>query len=169
MSDGVEWSIHCAWMLALAPEDRAVPARRLAEYHGLPEAYLAKVLKSLVRAELLETGTGPRGGFRLARAPEQITVLDLVEAVEGRTPVFRCTEIRQRGPCSGPPGDYRNPCGIACVMRDAEQVYRERLRATTLADLLDEAGDRARRRARTWLTSVLAESTAKGTTDGTPV
>jgi Rrf2 family protein len=169
MSDGVEWSIHCAWMLALAPDGRAVPGRRLAEYHGLPEAYLSKVLQSLVRAELLQATTGPRGGLRLAREPERITVLDLVNAVEGPAPAFRCSEIRQRGPCAGPPRSYRRPCGIACVMRDAERVYRERLQATTLADLLDEAGAPARRRAHDWLVSVLPPTSAKGALDGTPV
>jgi Rrf2 family protein len=169
MSDGVEWSIHCAWMLAIAPDGRAVPARRLAEYHGLPEAYLSKVLQALVRAEVLEAATGPRGGLRLARAPERITVLDLVNAVEGPAPVFRCTEIRQRGPCAGPPSAYRRPCGIACVMRDAERAYRDRLRATTLADLVDEAGERARRQARDWLRSVLPPTNPRGALDGTPV
>jgi Rrf2 family protein len=156
-------------MLPLAPEDRPVPAPRLAEYHGLPEAYLSKVLQSLVRAELLEATTGPRGGLRLARKPERITVLDLVNAVEGPAPAFRCTEIRQRGPCAGPPSSYRKPCGIACVMRDAERVYRERLRETTLADLLDESGERARRKAQDWLRSVLPPTNARGALDGTPI
>lgn len=168
MSDGVEWSIHCAWMLAIAPPVRAVPARVLAEYHGLPEAYLSKVLKSLVRAEVFEASTGPRGGVRLARAPEAVTVLDLVSAVEGPAPAFRCTEIRQRGPCAGPASDYRSPCGVACVMRDAERAYRDRLRATTVADLVEEAGEPAREKARAWLRSVL-EGNPKGAADGTPI
>ena len=56
------------------------------------------MLKRLVRADLLHAGTGPRGGFRLARDPAEVTVLEIVEAVEGGTPLFRCTEIRQRGP-----------------------------------------------------------------------
>ena len=66
----------------------------------------------------------------------EITVLDVVEAVEGRTRAFECAEIRQRGPAAGPKADYRNVCGIARVMYDAEAAYREELRKVTINDLL---------------------------------
>jgi Rrf2 family protein len=154
LPDGVEWSIHSAWLLALAPDEIALPAHRLAEYYGLPEAYLAKVLKRLVRAGLLHAGTGPRGGFRLARDPAGITVLEIVEAVEGGAPLFRCTEIRQRGPVPASRSACRKVCGVARVMHDAERAWRARLRQTTLADLVASAGDAPVRRARGWLASL---------------
>jgi len=154
LPDGVEWSLHSAWVLALAPDGVSVPARRLAEFYELPEAYLAKVLKALVRAGLLDAGTGPRGGFRLARDPAKITVLDIVDAVEGGTPIFRCAEIRRRGPMPAPKSACRKACGIAAVMYDAQRAWRAQLRATTVADLVEEAGDAAVRRARAWLASI---------------
>ena len=49
---------------------------------------------------------------------------------------FECSEIRQRGPAAGPKSEYRNVCGIARVMYDAEAAYREELRKVTIADLL---------------------------------
>ena len=66
LSDGVEWGVHACTILAVLPPDRALPAAKLAEYHGVPAAYLAKHLQSLARAGVLETVKGPRGGYRLA-------------------------------------------------------------------------------------------------------
>jgi len=82
LPEGVEWALHCTWLLAVPRDGASLPARRLAEFYGLPEAYLAKLLKALVRAEVLRASSGPRGGYRLARPPESITVAEVVEAVE---------------------------------------------------------------------------------------
>jgi Rrf2 family protein len=160
LPEGVEWSIHCCWLLALLPGDTALSARRLAEFYGLPDAYLSKLLKSLVRAGLLTASSGPRGGFRLARPPAEMTVLDIVGAVEGTAPAFRCMEIRQRGPAPLARAECRHPCGIASVMHDAERAWRESLAGTTVADLVRDAGNGSVTRARRWLGSLPATSPA---------
>jgi len=154
LSEGVEWSLHCAWLLTHAPAGEAVSSRRMAEFYGLPPAYLSKLLKSLVRAGILDATTGPRGGFRLARPPDDITVLDVMEAVEGRGALFQCTEIRQQGPVPASAADCRRPCGIAKVMSDADQAWRARLAATTIAELASSAGSGSASRARDWLTGI---------------
>jgi Rrf2 family protein len=151
LSEGVEWSVHCTWLLALTPPTDALPSRRLAEFYGLPPAYLSKLLKSLVRAGILSATSGPRGGFRLARPPADITVLDIVEAVEGRAFAFRCTEIRQRGPAPATQAQCRRVCSIAAVMYDAETAWRERLAATTIAQLVEQAGVGSAARVHGWL------------------
>ena len=151
LPEGVEWALHCTWLLTLARDGDALPARRLAEFYGLPEAYLAKLLKALVRAGLLSATSGPRGGFRLARPPEGITVADVVEAVEGQGPLFHCTEIRQRGPVPLTGAACRQPCGIAQVMDRAERAWRKELAATTIADLVEMSGVGAVTRVTTWL------------------
>lgn len=151
LPQGVEWALHCTWVLAMARDGDALPARRLAEFYGLPEAYLAKLLKALVRAGVLGASTGPRGGFRLARPPEEITVAEVVEAVEGQGPLFHCMEIRQRGPVPLIGAAVRRPCGIAQVMDRAERAWRRELAATTIADLVATSGVGAATRARTWL------------------
>src|SRR5919197_900673 len=69
LSEGVEWALHCCTVLALVPEDRALPAARLAEFHGVPTAYLAKHLQALSRAGVIESVPGQRGGYRLAPGP----------------------------------------------------------------------------------------------------
>lgn len=160
LSDGVEWALHCCTVLALVPPDRALPAAKLAEFHGVPAAYLAKHLQALARAGIVESLPGARGGYRLSRPATEVTLLDVVLAVEGTTPAFRCTEIRQRGPASLPAREYRLPCTITRAMQRAEQAWRESLRSETVADLLvalsADVNPRAAMKAATWMQEALS-------------
>lgn len=135
LSDGVEWAIHCALLLAALPPEGTLSGRALAEFHGVPESYLLKHLKALAAEGILQSVTGPRGGYRLARRPEEVSLLDIVDAVEGREPAFRCTEIRRRGPCAEGKGAYPRPCGINTAMLRAEAAYREALARETLKQI----------------------------------
>jgi Rrf2 family protein len=159
LSDGVEWSVHCCTVLALVPTGTALPAAKLAEFHGVPAAYLAKHLQALAREGIVESTQGPRGGYRLARPAAEVTLLDVVAAVEGTEPAFRCTEIRQRGPAGLAPSNYKVPCGIARAMLRAENAWRESLRGTTIADLLvglaREVEPKAAVKATAWMQEVL--------------
>lgn len=130
--------MHCCTVLALLPPDKALPAGKLAEFHGVPAAYLAKHLQSLSRAGIVESLAGPRGGYRLARAASAITLWDVVAAVEGTEPAFRCTEIRQRGPAAVGPSGYRVACTITRAMHRAEQAWRSELQAETVAGLVGQ-------------------------------
>ena len=136
LSDGVEWGLHCCTVLALLPHDAALPAGRLAEFHGVPGAYLAKHLQALSRAGIVESVPGKHGGYRLARSPAEVTLLDIVTAIEGNEYAFRCTEIRQRGPAAMPAREYRIPCGIARAMHRAEAAYRAELKKQTVGDIV---------------------------------
>ena len=71
--------------------------------------------------------SGPLGGYRLARGPERITLLDIVLAVEGPEPAYRCAEIRRGGPDPLPASAYVKPCGINVAMLKAEKAYRAAL------------------------------------------
>ncbi len=97
MTSGAEWALHCCLNLAWIGPEHAVPAARLAAFYDLPTAYLNKQMQAVVRHGLVHSGSGRRGGFRLARPPERITLMDVCTAVEGPEPAFRCTEIRGRG------------------------------------------------------------------------
>ena len=138
LGQGVEWAVHCCTVLALVPPERTLPSARLAEYHGIPPAYLAKHLQALANAGIVESVAGRNGGYRMAQPAAEVTILDIVDAVEGHERAFRCTEIRRRGPARLPAADYRAPCAIARVMHDAEDAYRAQLARVTLADLLQE-------------------------------
>src|SRR5579859_666513 len=136
LSEGVEWGLHCVSVLAELPPGATLPTKALAEYHGLSETYLAKHLQALTNARVIESVPGPKGGYRLQRTPEEITVLEVVEAIDGREPLFRCTEIRQQGPLTQEPQAYRQPCGIHIVMARAEKAWRAALSEQTIADLV---------------------------------
>jgi len=134
LGDGVEQAIHCVSMLAALEPDGVLAAAALAEFHGVSPSYLLKHLQALSGAGILSAVPGPTGGYRLARAPDQISLLDIVLAVEGAEPAFRCTEIRQRGP-DPLPGKPKRSCEINAAMQRAEQAYRRELAGVTIADL----------------------------------
>src|SRR3954454_4672764 len=133
MSGGVEWGVHCCVVLSQASE--AVPAARLAEFHGVSKTYLAKHLQQLSKAGLVRSTEGRVGGYELTRGPADITVLEIVQAIDGDRPAFRCTEIRQRGPLAASPEACTKPCGVARVMAAAEVAWRSSLASVTVADL----------------------------------
>ncbi|GAA3171060.1 Rrf2 family transcriptional regulator [Nonomuraea roseoviolacea subsp. carminata] len=131
-----EWVLHCATTLAQLEPGATASTAQLALYYDLPAPYLAKQLQALVKAGALAATTGPRGGFRLARAASEITLLDIVEAVDGTSPPYECREIRQRGRGALPPEDCRRTCVLAEKMADAHAAWRASLAGVTLADVL---------------------------------
>lgn len=136
LGDGVEDAIHSATMLAGLEAGHTMPASALADYHGLSPSYLVKHLKALVKVGILESVPGPLGGYRLARPASHVSLLDIVLAVEGGEPAFRCREIRQRGPGKLEPAAYRRLCPINAAMLKAERAYRASLAETHLSDIL---------------------------------
>lgn len=139
LKNQVEWALHCCAILSGLGPDRYLPTRDLAELHGVPKEYLSKALQALSQAGIVDGSLGPSGGYRLARAADAITFLDIVEAVEGKQSSFVCTDIRKNNPCRGSmspaaAGDGR-PCAIARVMWEADRAWRKSLEGVTLADL----------------------------------
>ena len=138
LGDGVEQAIHSATMLAVLTPGQTLSAAALAEFHGVSQSYLLKHLQTLSRARILDTVPGPKGGYKLARQPAEISLLDIVLALEGTEPAFRCKEIRQNGPAPLPQRYFKAPCQVSAAMLRAERAYRAELRAVSLADLLEQ-------------------------------
>ncbi len=135
INKGVEWASHaCTLLVPLWPE-KGLPLSALAEFHGLPEPYMAKQMQALARAGIVTGGRGRSGFYMLAKAPSQITLLDILLAIDSNEPMFRCDEIRQNGPCGAKPADCKVPCNIAAGFWRAEQAYRESLAEFDLARL----------------------------------
>jgi Rrf2 family protein len=155
MSAGVEWALHSTVLLAVLPPAGTLPGRALAEFHGVSQTYLLKHMQALTKAGICESIPGPTGGFRLAREPAEITVLDVVQAIEGTEPAFRCDEIRQRGPTALDPCTYTIQCGIHSTMLAAEAAWKAALQAQTIADLVpvnvSTMDQRRRDLARRWI------------------
>jgi Rrf2 family protein len=125
-------------MLAGLSDGGVLSAAAIAEFHGVSVSYLLKHLQALSGAGILETLPGPKGGYRLAKSPAAISLLDIVLAVEGPAPAFRCNEIRQRGPNPVPDRFFAKPCNISAAMLRAERVYRAELAKTSVDDLITE-------------------------------
>ncbi|MEL6323858.1 MAG: Rrf2 family transcriptional regulator [Pseudomonadota bacterium] len=133
---GVEWAAHACTLLAALPKDWALPAEALAAYHDVPPAYMAKQMQALARAGLVVSRRGAAGGYRLAKPALEITLWDITAALEGSSPAFRCTEIRQNGPCGSAPEACRTPCAIAASFHAAEAAFRDSLKTVSLFDVM---------------------------------
>ena len=149
LSGGVEWALHCCVVLTTAA--RPVPAARLAELHQVSPTYLAKHLQLLSRAGLIHSVQGKSGGYLLTRPPDKITMLHVVEAIEGTQSTFTCTEIRQRGPLASPPEACTAPCGIARAMHAADRAWRTALHQVSIADLSHTLSTESLSQIATWL------------------
>lgn len=147
LSEGVEAAIHCTAMLAGVEGNATLSGAAMAEAFGQSPSYLLKHLNALTAAGVLESLPGPTGGYRLARTAEDISLLDIVLAVEGPQPAFRCGEIRRRGPVKLPSSAYAKPCGINAAMLRAERAYRAALAdeklSAIVAEFMDEADPRS--------------------------
>ncbi|MES9609585.1 MULTISPECIES: RrF2 family transcriptional regulator [Actinomadura] len=149
-----EWVLHCATTLAQLDPGVSASTAQLAQYYDLPAPYLAKQLKALVKAGLLTATAGPRGGFRLARPGSEITLLQVVEAVDGTSSPYECREIRRQGRGALPAAECRSTCVLAAKMADAHQAWRDSLSGVTLADVLDTLPPSAPSRTRARLAEI---------------
>lgn len=127
-------------LLALASLARQTPAgasaRGLAERLKLPLPVLRNILKQLTSRGVLKSTRGTRGGYRLARSPQEITLAQLLEAIEGPMRLARC--------CSVPEGEEEAECKLeeSCLirgnMRRVHASLMQFLDEVTLAQLAEE-------------------------------
>jgi FeS assembly SUF system regulator len=103
-------------------------ARELAEQVDLPLPMVSKVLKVLTRAEILESQRGTKGGYSLARAPEELTVAEMIGALDGPLALTHCSE----GPSVC---DLEATCAIKSPWLVINHVVQNALASITLADL----------------------------------
>lgn len=135
-SVAVEYAIHCLIWLADQPDEVALSIGEMAFLQGIPPTSLAKIFPKLEKACIVSSEEGIRGGYRLARKPEQITFLQIADAVEEAKPVFDCREIRGKCGLFGgnvPSWAKRGTCAIHAAMIRAENAFRMELEKTTLS------------------------------------
>jgi len=94
----------------------------------IPKSFLAKIFQSLARAGLVHSVRGTGGGFTLARQPDQITVLAVIEAIEGPIALQRCLEDK-------PDCSHLQSCALCGLFAEAQDRLKETFSRTTLADL----------------------------------
>src|ERR1022692_2843921 len=140
-SRSAEYAIRAVVHLAaLAPGDYAL-AKTIAAETGIPSHFLAKILQELARDGFLKSSKGPGGGFRLGQTAEDISMLRIVEAVDGPGRFDRCIG-------GSPECNDRAACG----MHDSWKALRSRiidyLGGTSVADLAKALGEKRRLLAR---------------------
>ena len=126
VSEAASMALHSLVFMAQR-SDRSVSVREIVEKLPVSPTHLAKVLQRLTRQGLLESLRGPRGGFRLARPPEQISLLEIYEAVDGPLRPGGC--VFDHPACPG--GD----CLFGGVLAAATRQVRDHLGKTLLSDL----------------------------------
>lgn len=131
ISEAASLAMHSMVLMAAMP--RAIfTTHGIAAALGVSENHLSKVLQRLVRAGLLRSIRGPKGGFKLAKPGENITLLDIFEAVEGKLIATSCLLADKA--CNGE----------GCILSDLPEKitgqFREYTSSTTLADLAGLAG-----------------------------
>ena len=131
LSQTSEYALRAMSTLAYAP-DQLTPTPALAEMTKVPSNYLAKVLQSLAQADLIVGRRGVGGGYRLARAAEKISLLDIINAID---------PIERIGECPlGLPNHSTQLCALHTCLDNAARQIIEMFRGVTLIDLVRDSG-----------------------------
>lgn len=123
-----EYALLALIHLARQPEGRLVMIDDISKGERIPKGFLAKILQSLAKAGHIRSRQGARGGFALARSPEQITVLEVIETIEGKIAFQRCLE--ENG-C-----ERADSCTLCAVFSEAQNRVTEVFHEMTLHDLM---------------------------------
>lgn len=121
-----------AWM-ALHREQAPVAARDLAEGTGIPLPMVSKVLKQLAREDYLRSTRGSQGGYRLAREPRDISVADLIHALEGPVSLTECS-VHDTSQCA-----IEGCCPVSTPLQRLNAIVIETLEGITLEQLATES------------------------------
>jgi len=125
MSNAVSLALHAMVYLARNLE-RFVPVREIAQAYSVSGNHLAKVYQCLERSGLIRGSRGPCGGFKLAKPPSEITLLDIHTAVEGPIEPNKC--LLGKPICGG-------QCILGGLIESVNHQVLQYLRSTTLAQL----------------------------------
>lgn len=118
-------------VVALAAAGGRRKAREIAAQMQIPQKFLPQILGSLIRAGLLTSVAGPNGGYSLARSAVAISLLEVIEAVEGPVGSEKC--VLRGGPCH-----WNTRCAVHSSWSAAQEALVSKLRRTSLADLRRE-------------------------------
>jgi Rrf2 family protein len=122
------YALHAVTFMASQKHDRPVASHHIAHARGIPERFLLKVLKPLVSARVLHSIKGPNGGYRLAKPAGDITVLEVLEAVDG--------PIRGHSPMSDGESDGPLNHKLENICKQTAEQMRKQLDKYKVSDLL---------------------------------
>ncbi|MFM8519228.1 MAG: RrF2 family transcriptional regulator [Solirubrobacterales bacterium] len=144
-STKAEYGVRLMVELGRDQRDQPLSLASIAEAENLPLSYMEHLVARLRQAGLVESTRGARGGYSLGRDPAEITMLEVVEALEGPIVPMECFETEPEGrvQCSHlAPED--GPCATKLLWTRVHGGVTDALRETTLSDLVEFAGERGR-------------------------
>lgn len=112
----------------------------VSESERIPKSFLAKIFQDLVKAGLVKSVRGAGGGFALVRPPAEISVLEIIEAIEGKIVFQRCKQLK-------PDCEHAGGCALCGLFEQAQDGVKDVLLRTSLNDLIRQQDtiDMARR------------------------
>jgi Rrf2 family protein len=131
LSKKADYALMAMKHLGARQDQASCSAREMAEAYEIPLELLAKVLQRLVRARLLVSVQGTRGGYRLSRAASAIPVAEVIQAVDGPLTVTACSDEDQN--C-----DQYSKCSVRDPLWKIRSRILDALTTVSVADLTDE-------------------------------
>ncbi len=125
-----DYGLMAIHYIAVHEDAGAVSAKRVAEEFAIPPELLAKILQRMARARLIRAQTGPKGGYALTRRPSEITVGQVVRAVEGPINIVGCLEDQD---CPQLPR-----CNLRRPVQKIQAAITQMLDTMSLAELVGE-------------------------------
>ncbi len=136
LTRAAEYAVRCVLFMATQPAHTVISRKDIAREMEIPDQFLGKIAQQLARAGLIEILQGARGGLRLLRAPETISLLEVIEAVLGEIFLNDCI--------MNPQSCRRSPtCSVHVVWEKARNDLRRTLGETDFRKLSGSAGDDA--------------------------
>lgn len=129
ISRRVEYALRACIYLASVGQEDVVSFKDIAEKQNVPKDFMAKILRSLVDAQILRSVRGAGGGFALARRPDEITFLDVMVATEGPIALNACS-------AHGEGCNHAGACTMESVWQRAELAMLSVFRQTTIDDVV---------------------------------
>ena len=126
-----DYAVRAVLYLARVGNAERTATSIIAKEQNIPPSFLAKIISQLSIAGLLHTSRGARGGVTLARDPKEITLLEVVEAIDGPIQLNEC--VQGEGICS-----FEDSCPIRAVWCDAQDELVTRLKKTNFGELMAE-------------------------------
>ncbi|ANU22274.1 Rrf2 family transcriptional regulator [Planococcus donghaensis] len=154
MKPGVEQSVYAVLLLNMLPEKAVLPGEAISQQLGTSPTYFQKLLRKLVSAGLITSVPGVKGGFKLKKKPEDISVFDIYVAIEGQQSLYSS---------SGVLGDLleldepERCCLLTDLMVEAEDAWRSRMELETIFSLSLKMQEERFQKKTTELTDWLAE------------
>ena len=128
-----EYGLRALQHLAARYGEGPVPNKELAERNNIPSRFLEQILLTLKHGQIVRSQKGPRGGYYLARPPQEITLAAVVRLLDGPLAPISCVSETAYEPCGCPDMEA---CGLRQVMKEVRDTVAAIMERTTLADLV---------------------------------